>query len=331
MLSNLSHRINPHNRRRGKILSYTVQDEFFNDIIDDVLDYGLEISFSMFGGAGAYQPFALSTEALDTPEKQHQFAQGFWRMSEVGALKCQIQLSSVAGLRVNMHSFLHEAMHFYQDMRGLYLMPIQEDEVFPTMIDAKSNIVAILFNEAWAQTEALRASWSIKEKTGDARGWQGALKSPDWKALACAYAEDVGKGMDEAEVMARSFRRWYEGQHRAFYEAHGLDIYDTNFTRFKAGAGQTDPTEIHDKLRHLELPHLIARMPEHEIPAFFHHVDWLDPTYSHINDTDVLEQLNQRYEDVDNTNIQDIKCGSPPYIWRRLVLSDKASSEIPPH
>ena len=301
-----------------------MQDEAFEKIVCDMWDYGLEVNFSIFGGAGAYQPFALSTERLDTPEKEQQFAQGFWRMSEIGALKCQIRLSAVTGLKVNIHSFLHEAMHFHQDMYGLYLMPLQEDGVFPVIMDAKSNIVAILFNEAWAQVEALRASYAIMRDSGDPRGWEGALKSPDWAVQARSYVFDMEQGMDDTKAAAKAFKRWYKSKHRNFYEAHALEIYKSSFARYKEAAGQVGEDEIAQKLRLLELPHLITKIPEAEIPAYFHEIDWTDPLYTKV------EIPLMGHAQSDNPNIQDIKCGSPPYIWNRLRQSEKANSEVPP-
>ncbi len=319
--------------RKSRIIACAIQDKFFKRVVNDLIDFGVDIEFSMFAGAGMYQPFALQTELLDTPEKHEQFVRGFWNAYESGHIKSQIRLSSFSGLSANVHSFLHEAMHFYQDMHGLYLLPLQENGTFPVCLDAHSEIVAIMFCEAWAQTETIRACWSIKEK-GDPTAWRGALGSKDWKYLAQAYEYDLDNGMDESKAAAQTFHRWYGGKHRAFYEKHALNIHKQNLARFLKGAGGYNAERDGDAFRKLELPHLIVRIPKDDLPRYFHQVNWTSEALSTIQTQSVrdkAEQLQQRYSGFGNTNIQDIKCGSPPYLWKRLSVSEQKASEIPAH
>ena len=312
------------------MLSYAMGDSFFASIIHDLNDFGYEIRFPLFGRAGAYEPFALSTEKIDTPEKQQQFASGFWSMFEAGNMKAKLRFSAILGADVNAHYFLHEIMHFYQDMHGLYMLPLQEEGVFPTLLDANSDIVAIMFCEAWAEVEAIRASWALR-RNGDDSGWKGAIKSPDWRDLALSYDMELQSGMDEKCAAASIFKMWYEGVHRQFYEAHGLKIHNINFARFKDGAQGAGNQEITQNLRKLELPMLIARLPKGGVPSYFANIDWRDDIYSSIKSPDVnasISKLEELYGAADNPNIQDIKCGSPPYIWNRLRMSEKGASEI---
>ncbi len=320
--------LRPASNKRNEIISYAMQDKFFAKLLNDLRDFGYEISFSSFGGAGEYQPFALSTEKIDSPEKQHQFASGFWSMIETGGVKSKFKFSNLLSVDINAHSFLHEMMHFYQDMHGIYLLPLQEQGEFPVLLDAKGDIVATMFCEAWAQVEAIRTSWALQEK-GSASGWNGAINSPDWKGLARAYDNDLRGGVDEAVAAAKIFKLWYEGKQRIFYEKHAIKAHESNLERYLNG------TEvIKDNFRMLELPMLIVRIPKEGMPNFFHQIDWEDELYSSVTSSSVLarvQELEEVYGKADNTNLQQIKCGSPPYLWHRLREADKQSSEVPPH
>ncbi len=320
--------LTPSSYRRQEIISYVIQDKFMAGILNDLHDFGYEISFSAFGRAGEYQPFALSTEKIDSPEKQHQFASGFWHMIEAGRVKAKFKLSRLLSVDVNAHSFLHEMLHFYQDMHGIYLLPLQEKGEFPVLLDAKSDIVAIMFCEAWAQVEAIRISWALKERESIS-GWNGAITSPDWRNLSLAYDNDLKNGVDEAVAAANIFKKWYEGKSRIFYEKQAIKVHESNLARYL-----NDVEFIKDNFRKLELPMLIVRIPKEGMPNFFHQIDWTDGLYSSIVSQSVLsrvQELEDIYGKADNTNIQQIKCGSPPYLWCRLREADKQASEVPPH
>ncbi len=311
----------PARRKRNEMLSYAMGDSFFAGIIHDLNDFGHEIIFSSLGGAGAYEPFSLSSEKIDTPEKQLQFADGFWSMFETGSMKASLRFSAFSSAELNAYYFLHELMHFYQDMHGLYLLPLQEQGVFPMMLDAKSDIVAIMFCEAWAQVEAIRSSWALQKKGNDL-GWRGAIKSSDSRKLALAYDKDLCGGMDEKSAAANIFHLWYNDKSREFYERHALKIHKINLARFQKNVSSEN---INENFRKLELPMLIARLPKDGIPNYFSLIDWEDKSYSNVETREVnnhINELQKTYGTADNTNIQDIKCGSPPYLWQRLRISE---------
>lgn len=310
-----------------------MRDTYFEPIIHDLIDYGHDISFSVFGGAGAYQPFALSTEELDTPEKQQQFSRGFWAMSESGQFRAKMKFSLWLGQGGNLHSFLHELMHFHQDMNGLYLSPLKEQGVLPMMLSLRSSIAAVLFCEAWAQTEAIRTCWSLREK-GDARGWKGAINSPDWKNLARSYDKDMQGGADEKVAATALFERWYRGEHRVFYERHAADCYEMDLARFTGDVQGLSDKNTAQNLRELELPMLLARLPKDGLPSYLGHVDWENDLYNQPQDSAALDKVKEfegKYGVPENTDIQQIKCGSPPYLWKRLRAVEITTSEVPPH
>ena len=301
---------------------------FYEQIIDDLIDYGYEVEFSWFGGAGAYTPHVLATERLDTPKKQGDFARSFLTMCERKAFPAKIKLSRFLSLPVQLHCFLHELTHFYQDMHGFYYAPLQEEGVFPVMPDARSMVVLTLFNEAWATVESIRAGWRLKMAGNDA-AWRGAVTSPDWKGLAQAYGRDLDGGMDEMQAAIMLWDRWYEAPQRAFYERQAITFFSALFERFKAGV----PEVPAGGGRSVCFADLIARMPEDGTLSYMRHLAAGSPLYTQIRDTQVREEVlavEALYGRAEDTSISDIHCGSPPYLWKRLQEGQAAHSEHPP-
>ncbi len=323
----------PSKKKRDRLLSFAMKDDFFASIIHDLIDYGYEVKFSVFGTAGAYKPFALSTEKLDTTHKKQQFINGFWKISESGNMKAKIQLSSLLGARGNAHNFLHEIMHFYQDMYGLYFLPLKEQGVFPISLDANSNIVSMLFCEAWAEIETIRTCWALAKK-GDNSGWIGAINSPDWKDLAKNYDYDLQSGVDEAKAALNAFNSWYKSKQRLFYEMQALKIYKINFARYLEDIKDVNDAQISDNLRSLGLSDILAFIPQNHIPKYFTQIDLSDELFNKPISANIIKSVNeieQKYGAEHSSNIQDIRCGSPPYIWKRLRNAEVQSSEVPPH
>ncbi len=317
--------------KRKKTFEFASRHLFFADVLHAFQDYGLDLQFSMLGGVGAYQPFALSTERLDTPQKQEQFTNGFWSSAERGDMRVYITLSSMHGGGRSAHDFIHEAMHVYQDMYGLYFVPLKEDGAPPLILDANSDIVAILFCEAWAQVQTIRICYTLKER-GFVKGWKGAQSHPDFSGLARGYARDMESGVEESLAAARCFKAWYMGAHREFYEGHALKIHKINFERLTQDVKNCRNEDVNRNLRRLTYPKLLERLPENEMTSFFKKVDWEDDVYRDIQTPEVargVSEINARYGAAENTNIQDIKCGSPIYIWNRLRAREIETSEVP--
>lgn len=314
-----------------KVLSVCAEEPFFSDILHAFEDFGLDIRFSLFAGAGAYQPFALETERLGTAEKQQQFTNGFWNAAERGEMRAQVQLSSAYGMACAVHSFLHEAMHIYQDMYGLFFVPLKEQGMIPVALDDKSNIVAILFCEAWAQVQAIRFSYSLKEK-GHEAAWKGACMHPDFAYLAHEYHADLSGGIEEKEAAARCFMRWYAGEHRSFYEQHALNIFQLNFERLTRDVPDLAKDIVQSCLRKLDVSVLPPRVSENQMTDFFPYVDWNSEVLNRVQDEnvrDAVRAFEDQYGRAENTDIADIRCGSPVYIWNRLRATEIDNFDVP--
>lgn len=301
--------------RISRLFDYAVQDQFCASIVYDLIDYGHDVRFSIFGGAGAYKPYALRTELLDTPEKLELFNQHLSLKFGTGEMSARIDISRFANEGAALHSFLHELMHFYQDMHGLFFMPLEEEGVFPIILDAKSSILATLFNEAWAEVEAIRAVYSIALK-GRKSLWNSVLIHSDFGYMARRYEKDMASGIDEGRAAAKMFMRWYEGKHRVFYEQHAFSIYQLNLSRYMTYAKHDEA-----RLRSLDLPMLVARLPEGAVPKYFNHFDWISEVFQ-------PEISTGKQPLAENNDVQNIKCGAPPYLWNRLRNAQAAQSDI---
>jgi hypothetical protein len=316
--------------KRQTLIDTALKDPFFEPIIHELIDYGYEVSFPVFGGAGAYHPHALTTERLDTPEKKLMFTHGFSAEEEVGTFKAKIRLTAWFGRGGNVHSFLHEVMHFYQDTLGLFLVPLKEQGVLPVMADLRSSVMVLLFCEAWAEVEALRTCWALKHRAVDDRPWAGALRSPDWGKLAKFYDERMAENRGEAYAAARTFEEWYKGSYRTYYERHAYEIYMYELERL---TGDVEGGSITEHLRHVILSDLLLRIPKDKRPSYFAQIDWTDEVFCAPACDFVLHQCADAkhcYWVSQNENWGEIKCASPPYLWKRLRMAEIEASEVPP-
>ncbi len=314
-------------RRKAMLFEHVSHDAFFEKLSHELVDYGCDIRFSVLGGAGAYKPFALATERLDTAEKQALFTQGFMSMSVSGALKAVITLHLLSGQAQQTHSLMHEMMHFYQDMLGLYFLPLQEKGVFPVMPDARSMVRIILFNEAWAEVETIRAAWAMNRR-GQDMAWRGALKSKDWSALARSYDDDLASGVDEAKAAANLVVRWYESSQRAFYERHALRVFDVQFEKFKSGVdGDSD---FSAQFRRVDIQDMIARIPQNETPSYFSQINWEESLFRDVQSRQASDVLKSgAYIVSENKSVGDIRHGAPPYLWRQLRIQEVNNPDVP--
>lgn len=316
-------------KRAGALLSAAMADEaLYDGVIDTLVDFGYRLEFVFGGGAGLYCPHILATQALDTPQKNAIFTQAFLEQYDRNAFPAKICINRTLPRAQQMNVLLHELMHFYQDIHGFYYAPLQEEGVFPILPDARSRVVLTLFNECWAACEAVRAGWRLKN-LGDDLAWRGALASRDWADLARGYADNMAGGMDEGRAALAMIEQWYEAPQRAFYEREALAFFTQNIAQYTSTGASVEP----DNLRKIRLEDLIARMPDDGVLSYFRAMDVENPLFFEIRTPmvrDAVESFEGEYGGAQNTNIQDIKCATPPYLWHRVYSNEIATSEIPP-
>jgi hypothetical protein len=175
-------------------------------------------------------------------------------------MRAEFRFSSRFGPAQNAFSWLHELMHFWQDLHGLFFTPLlQQRSATPVMLDAQSHVAVVCFCEAMAHTEALRAAWRLK-LSGHPLAWQGACGSLDWRLHARVYARDVQR-LSEVEAARAAFDRWYTAPQRSYYERRALAAYKEMLAAYA-------PLPAATQLRHARISEVLAMLPESSRPPY---------------------------------------------------------------
>jgi hypothetical protein len=177
----------------------------------------LRIQFRFFGDHGTYTPQAVViSEPLNSDQTRKAMHDA------LSLLKAPIMLAHRFGFSSNLHVLLHELIHLDQDRRGMFFTPLVIKNEPVVMPDKDSAIRIRLFCEAMAETEAMRASWRLKEQGYDA-AWRGVLKSPDWSTLAHQYEKDLKiKHLPEQTAAQSIIKNWMALPTRQYYEKRAI-------------------------------------------------------------------------------------------------------------
>lgn len=255
------------------------RDPAFKPIIEDLKNFGYDIRLPLLGGAGAYQPKALKT---NTPINEN-FIEEFRKQIEQGEHKAQFKLCPRFGRAQVLHTFLHEAYHFHQDMLGLWLTPLEQGRIVQP--DLRSHVEITLLCEAMAATEAIRASWRLKE-AGHPDAWNGAFFSPNWHGLAKGYVKDIRMELPEKDAAKNCLNAWYKSPQRKFYEKYAFETYKNHNQDYRA----------------VDLNALVETIPN-------------APDYLKIIPSD----FDLEYKKTDNNKWEEIVIGSPAYLWHKHI------------
>ncbi len=284
------------------ILSRAEQDVFFEGIVQDITRVGYHISRPLFSGAGGYTPQMVASENIDLiKEGLKQYPNPI-----------KFHFSRWLGVEVVAHYALHELMHFYQDSIGLYFTPLHSPQKPSVMLDAVSTVKAILFCEAWAETEAIRASWRIKEDHGDGLFWKGVLRSPDWGDLALAYEGYLQSGEEELRAAAAIFQEWYQGPHIKFYEEQALKYFQVLLRCCQSGGND-------NYFRNLTASYLYQKVTDTRNVSFFCFVDFEALFAREIqskNVRNIISTGGKLYEKAASESVSDIENGSVAFLSR---------------
>ncbi|MCB1532015.1 MAG: hypothetical protein KDJ35_04005 [Alphaproteobacteria bacterium] len=147
--------------RTNVIFELLGRDEFCAAILRDLKTYGYEISYPLFGPSGVYH------SCLIKGEEGADFKAAFMQRHVRGDFKARFELSPRYGLGQNAFYFIHELIHFDQDLKGhLYSRDM-------------------LVNECEAAVQSIMAAHRLGGVV-----WEGALSSLDWGTLARIYGRD---------------------------------------------------------------------------------------------------------------------------------------------
>lgn len=293
------------------LMSLAQQDPFYASIVTTLKRYGYHIEHPVFAQNGMYLPETI--EITDTCVISDAIQQAHAR----GEIQARFVFSARYGSAQIAHYWLHELMHFWQDLHGLFLTPLQQPHSLPIMMDVASHIAVTCLCEAMAETEALRASWRLKQAGHDS-AWRGALSSLDWGSHARAYMRDVNI-MPEPQAARRAFDRWYESRQRRYYEKRALGAYLAMLNELDL----SHPQALSTRLRRVDLTMLIETIPITQRPNYLllpEATALRDGQYHTIHDAQTakrVQKLTQQFGICDNGDVADITIGSAPYIWYR--------------
>ena len=182
----------PNHKKSQKLFDFAKKDIFYATIIAMLENRDFTIQHNYWGRPGSYIPQSSSK----APAK--------------------FRFSYRHGYSIVAHTFLHELIHFKQDMESR----------LPRLINAQSEesyIQNVLACEAEAEIEALAASWRLKN-AGHPQAWRGALLSFDWRRLAKLYQKDMESGLDEKRAMENAHRRWQTLPQKSYYQSHAQKL-----------------------------------------------------------------------------------------------------------
>lgn len=295
------------------------RDAFYAQILQDLEAFGFDIRYPHLGGAGAYKFGALMAEGLD-------FQSGFEKELAAGRMRAEFSLKPRFGPDIAAHTWLHELTHFFQDMHGLYFTPLLFQGRMPVMLGARSDMAAVLFCEAMAAAEAIRASWRLKI-AGSPEPWRGALFSWDWGGLARRYKDLMTSGRNERSAAAEIFKAFYRTPQRGYYEAHALALHERNLILRLSNAGINNPRAAAEYFRSVELASLPLMIPAAQRPDYLVQIDWADPIFAVPAAGRAkrrLAAIEAKFGKAENARFQDIEIGAPPSLWKEMQVKRAA-------
>lgn len=166
--------------RTAQVFNLLRADEVCARVLDDLESYGYEISYPFFGRSGEYKPYSLAVTG-DNYEAE------FLKRYGYGEFKAKFSMSPRYGIGQNAFYFIHELIHFAQDLDGR----LQSDD----LIDL----------ECEAAVESIKAAYLLGGIV-----WEGALSSLDWGRFARSYAKD--------QDIEKLKQRWHESAQKRYYE-----------------------------------------------------------------------------------------------------------------
>lgn len=193
-------------KKSKQLLDNICQNNKINEIVTKISRHKINVDFPWFSKTGGYQPHSIN---ITKPEATNEEVKNFQHT-------IKITISPRFGKNANCHTLIHELIHVWQDSLGLFLTPFHVKGVPMFTLDEKSHKTMTCFNEALAATEAIIASYCLKQK-GLPESWRGAWYSPDWHRLAKQYEKDR-KETNEDQAALNLYNNWFQSPLKEYYE-----------------------------------------------------------------------------------------------------------------
>lgn len=181
------------------------KDQFMGDIAHHLKTYGYNICYKFFSGNGSYAPFGLSVSEFEKESFQKEFRDQL----EAGAYKASFEFSPRYLKNTTLLTWLHELIHFYQDMHGLFFTPLSIKGQPRFILDEDSAVWVVQACEMMAAVESIRAAWRLKEEHNIDNAWMGARYSLNWMGMAGLYERETKLSEhNDAEILMVLAKKW---------------------------------------------------------------------------------------------------------------------------
>jgi hypothetical protein len=303
----------PDSKRDALIFENLANNKFSAQLLQNLKSYGFQIQYPLFATRGEYHVRVLKLENAKTKISKNVIEQN----------RTLFKLPLRLGRFLNTHYFLHELIHFYQDMTGMFLTSIDYHNDFSIMIDPRSAVRITLFCEAMAQTEAIMISWALKEKRSPA-AWNGARKSTSWRKLALMYQNTILSGHTESEAAQVIFKAWYTTPQRNIYEWQAIKRYAFNLDNKLQSFPDKKTDEVAQYFRSAHVSRLIDHLrisSPYLGSTNLEYLQNLDLDSALLNGCHnpkahrFIKRHESHFGQCDNSKIENIILGSPVYIW----------------
>ncbi len=187
------------------LLDLAEKDIFMGSVLNALKAYGYNIEYRFFAGNGSYAPFGLSVSEFD----QEAFKAEFKEQMDAGLYKAAFEFSPRYLKSTTMLTWLHELVHFYQDMHGLFFTPLRIEGQPRFILDEDSAVWIVQACEMMAAIESLRAGWRLKQEQHMPEIWSGAQYSLNWMGFASLYESEILKTtVDDSAACEKIAHKW---------------------------------------------------------------------------------------------------------------------------
>lgn len=199
--------------RTARIFGLVRRDRQCRALLNQLVRFGYRMRFPWLGGNGHYKSHGVGVSGED-------YGGAFMSAHADGVFTADFAMSPRFGLGQNSFYFIHELMHFEQDMLGLLFSPLQRRHHQGVDLDQESRWRVVSFCESLAMVESIRAADRLR-RSGTAIVWEGALSSLDWGRAAQVYAQHSAGG-DGSKASTSLLDYWHQHSAKRHYQRQAL-------------------------------------------------------------------------------------------------------------
>lgn len=198
-------------KKTEMIFKTIAQDDYLQKIMYKMQKIGYKIEFSWFGNVAAYFPKIITLNENDM----------LWdnlALRYIHNIKAHFSFSKRFGFSYHCHHFIHELIHFEQDLNGEFSIPILRKGQKAQLISCDDYIYNYLHLEAMAAIQAIEISYHLKEDHQCVDAWRGCYYSLNWHKLSKTYQHLRKIGKTQSEAFESCYHIWFMGAQKDYAE-----------------------------------------------------------------------------------------------------------------